>query len=53
MVRPVSGCRSRTEASPFTVLLPKRLVPFSLASVGTYVLFLPQHTFVALIGGLM
>ncbi|MFD8004166.1 hypothetical protein [Streptomyces mirabilis] len=36
----------------FTALLPKRLVPFSLASVGTYVLFLPQHTFVTLIGGL-
>ncbi|MFD8810756.1 hypothetical protein ACFV23_04495 [Streptomyces sp. NPDC059627] len=39
-----------THAS-FTTLLPKRLVPFGLASVGTYVLFLPQHTFVTLIGG--
>jgi hypothetical protein len=36
----------------FTAILPKRLVPFGLASVGTYVLFLPQHTFVTLIGGM-
>ncbi|MGX9889462.1 hypothetical protein [Streptomyces sp. NPDC002276] len=35
----------------FTAMLPKRLVPFSLASVGTYVLFLPPTTFVTLIGG--
>ncbi|GAA3886108.1 hypothetical protein GCM10023084_43600 [Streptomyces lacrimifluminis] len=35
----------------FTLLLPKRLLPFGLASAGTYVLFLPQHSFVALIGG--
>ncbi|MFJ4783955.1 hypothetical protein [Streptomyces sp. NPDC088794] len=36
----------------FTSILPKRLVPFGVASVGTYLLFLPQHTFVTLIGGL-
>ncbi|GIF13897.1 hypothetical protein [Actinoplanes teichomyceticus] len=36
----------------FTSILPKRLVPFGLASVGTYLLFLPQHTFVTLVGGL-
>jgi hypothetical protein len=36
----------------FTAMLPKRLVPFSVASVGTYVLFLPQHTFVTLVCGL-
>ncbi|MEU2422235.1 hypothetical protein ABZ619_14605 [Streptomyces sp. NPDC007851] len=35
----------------FTAMLPKRLVPFSLASVGSYVLFLPPSTFVNLIGG--
>lgn len=35
----------------FTSLLPKRLVPFGLACLGAYVLFLPQHTFVAVIGG--
>ncbi|MFF7475031.1 hypothetical protein [Streptomyces sp. NPDC008092] len=35
----------------FTAMLPKRLVPFSLASVGTYVLFLPPHTFATLTGG--
>ncbi|MDC0768745.1 hypothetical protein [Streptomyces sp. HD] len=36
----------------FTTILPKRLVPFGLAAVGTYTLFLPPHTFVTLIEAL-
>lgn len=40
-----------TTHAAFTSILPKRLVPFGLASVGTYLLFLPQHTFVTLVGG--
>ncbi|MEU9959505.1 hypothetical protein [Streptomyces sp. NPDC050982] len=37
----------------FTAILPKRLIPFGLAAVGTYLLFLPQHAFVDLIEGLI
>ncbi|MFG1807661.1 hypothetical protein [Streptomyces sp. NPDC049040] len=36
----------------FTAMLPKRLVPFSLASLGTYVLFLPEHDLATLMRGL-